>query len=462
MEPQTPFSTPVKSAAANGLNRASLGLNIATKFKVKAEAAKHRLEQKKMDEIIENTSVLVAVRIRPLNKRELRAKSSVNVIPSSKTSLSVLGENQYDDTRNFTFDAVLPERSTQKKAYDLTAKRILMKALDGFNGCIFAYGQTGSGKTYTMQGLPGLLRHNSTTDSDLLKYKEKNKAITALTSENEIQKSKIDNLNAEIRNSLQSGSELLELMQIENTDKSQAKERFSNDTLSALLSKLQNAYKLVHMKFSEEKETLEARNRYIEITMTRLHEAKLTIDKHLMELETNIKTSRKRIGDLEEENKELMSQRTVLEEKVQEQESKITDQDDALSRERKDKREAREAISKAVEKSNERIQEVKTLHTRIQKLETQLEKAVKQNRKLLDELHETSRLYHQSRRRTEEIQKANDKHANRDLELRRAISTKLNSLHNAESNLLAESELAKVVEQICIEMFIKLGSRFVF
>ena len=114
MEPQTPFSTPVKSAAANGLNRASLGLNIATKFKVKAEAAKHRLEQKKMDEIIENTSVLVAVRVRPLNKRELRAKSSVNVIPSSKTSLSVLGENQYDDTRNFTFDAVLPERARRK------------------------------------------------------------------------------------------------------------------------------------------------------------------------------------------------------------------------------------------------------------------------------------------------------------------------------------------------------------
>ena len=52
-------------------------------------------------------------------------------------------------------------------------------------------------------------------------------------------------------------------MQIENTDKSQTKERFSNDTLSSLLSKLQNAYKLVHMKFSEEKETLEARNRYI-------------------------------------------------------------------------------------------------------------------------------------------------------------------------------------------------------
>ena len=108
------FLRPLKARPQIALNRASLGLNIATKFKLKAEAAKHRLEQKKMDEIIENTSVLVAVRVRPLNKRELRAKSSVNVIPSSKTSLSVLGENQYDDTRNFTFDAVLPERSTQK------------------------------------------------------------------------------------------------------------------------------------------------------------------------------------------------------------------------------------------------------------------------------------------------------------------------------------------------------------
>ena len=63
----------------------------------------------------------------------------------------------------------------------------------------------------------------------------------------------------------------------ESTD-TQTKESFSNDALSALLSKLQNTYKVVHLKFSEEKETLEARNRYIEITMTRLHETKLTID----------------------------------------------------------------------------------------------------------------------------------------------------------------------------------------
>ena len=65
MEPRTPYSTPIKGSGGK-VNQASLGLNIATKFKLKAQAAKHRLDQKKMDEIIESTSVLVAVRVRPI------------------------------------------------------------------------------------------------------------------------------------------------------------------------------------------------------------------------------------------------------------------------------------------------------------------------------------------------------------------------------------------------------------
>ena len=83
------------------------------------------------------------------------------------------------------------------------------------------------------------------------------------------------------------------------------------------------------------------------------------------------------------------------------------------------------------------------MHHRIQKLEKQLEKAVKQNRKLLNELHQASQLYHESKKETEEMQNARDRYTQRDLELRTAISTQLVSLHDAESELLAESELAK-------------------
>ena len=35
---------------------------------------------------------------------------------------------------------------------DRTARPLLHKVLEGYNGCLFAYGQTGSGKTFTMQG----------------------------------------------------------------------------------------------------------------------------------------------------------------------------------------------------------------------------------------------------------------------------------------------------------------------
>ena len=36
--------------------------------------------------------------------------------------------------------------------YNETARPIINKVLQGYNGTIFAYGQTGTGKTYTMAG----------------------------------------------------------------------------------------------------------------------------------------------------------------------------------------------------------------------------------------------------------------------------------------------------------------------
>jgi kinesin family member 3A len=37
--------------------------------------------------------------------------------------------------------------------YNQTARPIVSKVLEGYNGTIFAYGQTGTGKTFTMEGV---------------------------------------------------------------------------------------------------------------------------------------------------------------------------------------------------------------------------------------------------------------------------------------------------------------------
>lgn len=41
----------------------------------------------------------------------------------------------------------------QLDVYNQTARPIVSKVLEGYNGTIFAYGQTGTGKTFTMEGV---------------------------------------------------------------------------------------------------------------------------------------------------------------------------------------------------------------------------------------------------------------------------------------------------------------------
>lgn len=54
-------------------------------------------------------------------------------------------------TKQYIFDAVHGERSTQSEVYD-SVKGIVDAVVDGYNGTIVAYGQTGSGKTHTVFG----------------------------------------------------------------------------------------------------------------------------------------------------------------------------------------------------------------------------------------------------------------------------------------------------------------------
>ena len=55
-------------------------------------------------------------------------------------------------TRDFTFDAALPESATQEQVFLATCGSMVDRVLAGFNATVLAYGQTGSGKSHTMMG----------------------------------------------------------------------------------------------------------------------------------------------------------------------------------------------------------------------------------------------------------------------------------------------------------------------
>ena len=157
----------------------SLSLGVVTRLLVKSHEAKHRIRVRKLDQSMEMCGVQVAVRIRPLNKKELQDNDSicVTVLGDSKIVVS----SQFDAPREFNFDAVLGESGTQRKAYDVSARRVLSKVLDGFNGCVFAYGQTGSGKTYTMEGMQGLPGVIPRLTKDLFRHVADRQAETKFT-----------------------------------------------------------------------------------------------------------------------------------------------------------------------------------------------------------------------------------------------------------------------------------------
>mmetsp|Transcript_129923 Transcript_129923/g.289943 ORF Transcript_129923/g.289943 Transcript_129923/m.289943 type:complete len:453 (-) Transcript_129923:221-1579(-) len=103
--------------------------------------------------ILEKNSVLVAVRIRPLNQRELNLGSQECLHQEGPSSLTL--QRDGDKDCKFTFDSVLWSSVRQRDVFDRSARPLLHKVLEGYNGCLFAYGQTGSGKTFTMMGEGG-------------------------------------------------------------------------------------------------------------------------------------------------------------------------------------------------------------------------------------------------------------------------------------------------------------------
>ena len=118
-----------------------------------------------------NNNILVAVRTRPLNSKELNV-SDFEIVRVLDQKVVVLldpgNEFQYDDVfrknRNketqFAFDFAFDKFTDQNTVYEKSSSFVVPAVMDGYNATIFSYGATGAGKTHTMVGTnehPGIM-----------------------------------------------------------------------------------------------------------------------------------------------------------------------------------------------------------------------------------------------------------------------------------------------------------------
>jgi hypothetical protein len=82
-------------------------------------------------------AVKVAVRVRPLNNREKLHQHQPCVKISTETNQLVIGKDKI-----FSFDYVIPPKSTQAEVYDNCVKNLVHGLFEGYNATVFAYGQT--------------------------------------------------------------------------------------------------------------------------------------------------------------------------------------------------------------------------------------------------------------------------------------------------------------------------------
>uniref|UniRef100_A0A7N6AMH0 Kinesin family member 13Bb n=1 Tax=Anabas testudineus TaxID=64144 RepID=A0A7N6AMH0_ANATE len=111
------------------------------------------------DNSLSGSNVKVAVRVRPMNRREKDLKTKCVV--EMEGNQTVLYPTFAYDYCFWSMDESLHDKfAGQDVVFQCLGESLLNNAFMGYNACIFAYGQTGSGKSYTMMGSeeqPGLI-----------------------------------------------------------------------------------------------------------------------------------------------------------------------------------------------------------------------------------------------------------------------------------------------------------------
>ncbi|KAH8252356.1 hypothetical protein KR038_008260 [Drosophila bunnanda] len=115
--------------------------------------------QKAAKEPTKEHQIMVCVRKRPLNQKELADKTVLDVVSIHSRDHLVVHEPRkhvdmvkFLENHSFRFDHAFNEHCSNANVYEFTARPLIRHIFDGGMATCFAYGQTGSGKTHTMGG----------------------------------------------------------------------------------------------------------------------------------------------------------------------------------------------------------------------------------------------------------------------------------------------------------------------
>ena len=206
-----------------------------------------KLPTKSLEEKFSKNNIIIAVRVRPLNKKELEDSDykTIRIIDRDTLTISIPTEYSFNENTKgknklnkenklnvtkekqatYKYDFVFGDNINQEQIYKYTSSNLIKQVIEGYNATIFAYGATGTGKTYTMlgNGLNVGIMIRAIKDLFLLINNKKNKKyiikISYIEIYNEIIKDLLSNNNSnsiiELRNDPQKGT-ILQGVELKN------------------------------------------------------------------------------------------------------------------------------------------------------------------------------------------------------------------------------------------------------
>jgi kinesin family protein 18/19 len=114
-----------------------------------------------------NNNILVAIRTRPVNKKEMKwskekglAERCIKVLDEKIVMIKDISGYKPEEAfrgyrekeKTYAFDYAFNQDIDQHYIFEKTTKFLIEGVMTGFNATVFAYGATGAGKTYTMMG----------------------------------------------------------------------------------------------------------------------------------------------------------------------------------------------------------------------------------------------------------------------------------------------------------------------